>query len=341
MGSSISCIIAEILMDWVLDQAINKVKESLNYDIKTIKKYVDDIWLALPERMANGILDVFNSVCKSIQFTMESEQNGQLPFLDTLTIHNLDGSISTEWYIKPIASGRVLNLNSFHPLNNKISTAVGLIDRVCKLSSNKTQKDLKDVIFTILSRNNYPRPLINGIFNKYNSNNNRTTTTNATPVMTSSNITQFYSLEYINGISEHISKLISTYMDCRISFHTSKKVAALFSNVKDKIPIRSQSKLIYAIKCLDCRDKEYIGNTAQWLSKRLRQHELTVVNNERYKSALAQHAIDNNHRFDFDNAKVLAKCSNMSKRFYIEELYIKNSKNCVNIRSLESSNVGV
>lgn len=40
---------------------------------------------------------------------MEVEKDGKIPFLDILVIRNLDGTVFTDWYMKPTASGRILS----------------------------------------------------------------------------------------------------------------------------------------------------------------------------------------------------------------------------------------
>jgi hypothetical protein len=43
---------------------------------------------------------------------MEVEVGNKLPYLDLLLIRNNDGTISTDFFRKPSASGRILNYNS-------------------------------------------------------------------------------------------------------------------------------------------------------------------------------------------------------------------------------------
>ena len=57
------------------------------------------------------------------------------------------------------------------------------------------------------------------------------------------------------------------------------------------------------------------------------------------KSALAHHSINTGHGFDFDNVKVIERERTYKKRMLLEELRIKASKNCVNLKSVESKNV--
>ena len=58
--------------------------------------YIDDTCTALPPDQVQAFHTHLNSLEPSIQFTLESEKNGTLPFLDTEVTHHPDGSLSTE-----------------------------------------------------------------------------------------------------------------------------------------------------------------------------------------------------------------------------------------------------
>lgn len=88
MGSSISPILEEILMDEILDRAIIKVKNTIGIEIRLIKKYVDDIFIVLPHEAINDVLEIFNSIEQRIQFTHENEAKQTLPFLDMIVIRD-------------------------------------------------------------------------------------------------------------------------------------------------------------------------------------------------------------------------------------------------------------
>ena len=56
-----------------------------------------------------------------IEFTMESEVNGKLPFLDTIVTKQTDGRLVTNVYRKPTHSDRYLHFSSHHPFHAKLS----------------------------------------------------------------------------------------------------------------------------------------------------------------------------------------------------------------------------
>ena len=63
-----------------------------------------------------------------ISFTIEQENNGQIPFFDTLISRN-NGTISINIYRKPTHMDRYLDFNFHHGKKHKVSTAATLLHR--------------------------------------------------------------------------------------------------------------------------------------------------------------------------------------------------------------------
>ncbi|XP_072398065.1 uncharacterized protein [Diabrotica undecimpunctata] len=98
MGAKVSPILAAYVVDDILDTVI----PVLPYNLTFVKKYVDDIILALSKDQVEDILSVFNSYDPYIQFTIEVEDNEQsVPFLDTKLIRTNNNNILVDWYRKP------------------------------------------------------------------------------------------------------------------------------------------------------------------------------------------------------------------------------------------------
>lgn len=343
MGSSISCILVEILMDSVLERAVKMVKEKLNFSLNILKKYVDDLYLVIPSNLLSEIHNIFNGIEAGIEFTYEEENGAKLPFLDMVVIRDVsNGNFITDWYRKEVSSGRQLNFKSIHPMNQKISTAAGLIDRIFKLSDQQFHVKNTQMAYDILTANDYPKPLISRIINRFKNKTSSQlitqTLNNSTAQITATSKT--FALPYIPSVSTSIARSIKQVADVRFAYKSNNSVSSLFTKLKDKIPNALQSNLVYQVDCLDCDKKKcYIGMTSQHLEVRMDQHEKSVKNGKPEKSALAYHAITNNHNFDFENVKILERESNFEKRALLEEIYIKSSKNCVNKKSIESKNV--
>lgn len=131
MGLPLSPILADLVMEYVLDQAIAK----LTFELKECVKYVHDLFLIIPSSIVMYTRDIFNSIHHKIQFTIVEETNQALPFLDVLVIRSNNHTIDFDWYTKPTSSGRILNYFSNHPLTHKLNVMDNLIKRLLVLSS--------------------------------------------------------------------------------------------------------------------------------------------------------------------------------------------------------------
>lgn len=311
--------------------------------IAIIKKYVDDLFLVLPRHLIDDVLRIFNGVEPRIQFTYERENELSLPFLD-MTIHRCEETHTfyTNWFRKPISSGRLLNYQSLHPLNQKIGTAAGFIDRVFKLSDRRFELTNKEMIVKLLQGNDYPTRLINRLLNRYfttsaNSNQIQSTDVINTEVPA---LKRYYSLPYVPHVSEKIVSSVKSIMtNAEISMKSFKNVGRYFTRLKDPTPKMIQSNVIYSVPCGDCENSCYIGTTTQRLKTRMKQHYNDVKNNKPDKSALAYHAVTNEHEFKFDDVTIVARQDHYHKRMFLEELCIKASETCVNFKSKEAKNV--
>ncbi|KAI4479389.1 hypothetical protein M0804_011174 [Polistes exclamans] len=150
-----------------MNYILKKVEGMLPFQVSFLKVYVDDIVTAIPKDGIELTIKTFNSVNKKIQLTIEVENNKTLPFLDMSRIRKEDGSILTDWYVKPTSSGRCLNYKSNHPISQKIGVVKGLLFRELTLSSKEFHNNNKKKIEIILKNNNYPTSLIHTVFNKF------------------------------------------------------------------------------------------------------------------------------------------------------------------------------
>ncbi|XP_045457023.1 uncharacterized protein LOC123667071 isoform X2 [Melitaea cinxia] len=103
---------------------------------------------------------------EDIQFTLEIEQNNRISFLDIL-IERREGCLITDWFIKPISSGRMLNFESNHPRAQKIGMITGLLDRMIKLSNEAHWEKNYKIISNLLLKNGYNKSFINAIVGKF------------------------------------------------------------------------------------------------------------------------------------------------------------------------------
>ena len=70
-------------------------------------RFVDDVLAIIKKNLAKAILDHLNRQDPNIVFTMELEENGRLPYLDSM-IHRSDRKLTTTVYRKPTPTDRYL-----------------------------------------------------------------------------------------------------------------------------------------------------------------------------------------------------------------------------------------
>jgi len=110
------------------------------------------------------ILDKFNSYHHRLKFTLETEVNHCLHFLD-ITLIRKDTKIITDWFHKSTFSGRYLSFFSNHPTCQKTGTIYSLVDHAIKLSHPTFHEKNLRLCIKLLLDNGYP---LNMIFNKIN-----------------------------------------------------------------------------------------------------------------------------------------------------------------------------
>ena len=126
------------------------------------KRYVDDTCIAVPADKVECLLQHLNGTEDSIQFTVEVESNGQIPFLHVLLTHEADGSISTNVYRKPTHTDQYFDFESHHPISHKRSVISNLLSRADRNSSTVTSKKSEDEhVPSAMKHNGYPIALIN------------------------------------------------------------------------------------------------------------------------------------------------------------------------------------
>ena len=81
MGSPVSAVVANLYMEFFEELAL----ETAPTRLRLWKRYVDDTFCILRKGSTEELLHHLNGVRPTIKFTVEQEEDGTLPFLDTPT----------------------------------------------------------------------------------------------------------------------------------------------------------------------------------------------------------------------------------------------------------------
>lgn len=139
---------------------------------------------------------------------------------------------------------------------------------------------------------------------------------------------KFVAVPYVQGAFERIKKTFNKYNITVVGRgdHNLKKF--VFSKVKDQVPKSLQSHLIYRIKC-SC-GLVYIGQTLQYLEKRISNHQYHIRIKDNKHSALCDHVINTEHVVNWDDVEIIHRENRQHKRDVLEMIYIKKTPNTIN-----------
>ena len=316
MGSPISPILAQLVMDSLLENCIGR----LSFRIPFLFKYVDDIICAVPYDKVNEILTIFNGFNPSLQFTVETEVDFGVPFLDTRVIRDpVSNKIVLDWYMKPTASGRYMNFYSNHTINQKVNTLLSMKNRVLYISDptfvNKNLKNLSD----LFENNGYPRSLVKKLI--FNTPVSDYATDDGCSVSTC----QYKTLPYIDGLSCKLVKVFSN-VNFKISVTNKKTIGNIFSNMKDRTKQLLTSDVVYCIPCGNCPMK-YYGQTGQWLKSRIALHK----SDSKLKTkscAVSQHMNESGHSMNWEETEIVTVERNYRSRLFLEMYHIRINNSC-------------
>ncbi|XP_067616604.1 uncharacterized protein [Eurosta solidaginis] len=318
MGAPTSPIIADIIMEKLLDSSMEK----LRYKPRILSKYVDDLFAIVRENEIQNTLDTLNNFDKNIKFTVEVENNGKLAYLDS-EINRRGNRLKLKWYKKEIASGRIINFNSKHPKSMIVNTALGCIRKMLLTSDELYHKEIKKEIVTLLRNNDFPKHTIRRLMKKAKLPNN--TQKPGKPL-------NFKSLAYVPQLSERLVKSDCYNKDnTKIAHKPSNTLKQFFNKTKSTIPNMDKSNVVYKIPCKgkveEACNSIYVGTTKSKLKTRLSQHKSDLKQchqQNNHKTALMAHCAASGHIPNFDETKIMQQEQHYSKRFTLEMLHIIN-----------------
>jgi len=328
MGSPLSPILADIVMDDLESQCIGK----LDFKVQVYYRYVDDIFLIIPNTKIDEVLKTFNDYHPRLKFTHELERGNALSFLNALVIRE-EGKLLTNWYRKPTYSGRYINYFSSHPLQFKMNTITNLVDQALLLSSERFHDRNIKIIKEILVNNCYPLEIINKKINE------RIKTIKVNRVIKNKEINAnaikektFLTIPFVKNVSEDIKKIVNNCVD--VVYTIPKKLDLFIKKGKDSLKPQQSTEIVYKINCKNC-DQVYIGQTKRHLETRLKEHRNNIKNPSGNYSVVTEHRLSLNHDFDWDKPEILHKEKNRKKREIAEMLFIKKFKKSNNSINLQ------
>ena len=237
------------------------------------RRYVDDTFLLFEHSShAPLFLEYLNNKHNSIRFTMETEINGKLPFLDCCVSRNTDG-FDISVYRKETFSGQGISYFSFCSFKFKINSIKTLLFRGYNICSNYfTVHEEFQFLKNFFISNGFPSGLINTHIKKFLDKQ-------YSPSIQIQDIPRniYLSIPYFGVQSEklkhELNVLLSKYfteVNFRIVLTNNFRIGSFF-HYKDPLPKAMQSSLVYKFSCSQC-ESEYVGSTIRNLYTRVGEH---------------------------------------------------------------------
>ena len=153
MGSPLSAVIANLYIESFEEQATT----TSSYEPRIWKRYVDDTFTILDRENVDDFLQHLNNQQPSIRFTMETEKDNKLAFLDTAVLREPDGRLTTSVYRKPTHTDQYLAYDSHHSQSVKRGNFKCLHESAKRLVTKRSViSEEKKRLSSVLVSNGYP-----------------------------------------------------------------------------------------------------------------------------------------------------------------------------------------
>lgn len=312
MGNALSPFLANLFMS----HFEMKLKEE-NFLPRIWFRYVDDVAAVIKRDSEQLILNHMNTRFETIKFTVEKEENFSLPFLDVRIHRTPTGNIEFSIYRKPSNKPCYISSDSHCPISHKRAAFHSMVHRLCKIPLNikNYMDELKYIKYAALV-NGYSEQMVDNLIKLHAKQLSKRNTTSLSP---NKEPLQRITMPYIPEITNKIKKVFKKHK-FEIVHSSNNKIENLIVRLKDKTDNLKKSG-IYEMTCV-CGDK-YIGQTKRSVEIRFKEHLTNIQKRQATKSAVALHALENDHtQWNTDNVKLKQQVNKPNKLDAYESIYM-------------------
>ena len=315
MGSPVSAVIANLYMESFEEQAIT----TSSFELRIWKRYVDDTFTILDRENVDDFLQHLNNQQPSIRFTMETEKDNKLAFLDTAVLREPDGRLTTSVYRKPTHTDQYLAYDSHHPQSVKRGIVKCLYERAKRLVTKPSVVSVeKKHLPSVLVSNGYPFSFLQKLAKTGNPNNSAELANEFKAIAV---------LPYVKGLSERPRRCLQQ-QGVRAVFKSETALRSKLARPKDAVDPANQDSVVYRIPC-EC-DKVYIGETGRPMQDRIKEHDRDIRLARTETSAVSEHAHNTGHKPLWNEVKFIDRDPYYYTRRVKEAIHIRLHPNNIN-----------
>ena len=236
-------------------------------------RYMDDILQDLKKRNCESKLQEINSLHPNLKFTIEREQEEQLPVLDLKILHNHEtGELSSTWYRKSTDTGLIMNYHSLAPKRYKRSVVSGFIHRIYRACSNwKLFHESLEKAKKILEGNQYPPSFYEPIINQSLNDLLDIVQTKEVDSEKTASKKVMLKIQYRGKSTEDYARALHKInAPCKVVM-TLRKLKTVLPSLKPSVEKMIKSGVVYKITCPRCKAC-YVGQTSRHLQTRFDEH---------------------------------------------------------------------
>ena len=327
MGSPLGPILANIFMSYHEEKWLSTCPKEFKPVL--YRRYVDDTFLLFREEAhIQNFLTYLNSQHPNINFTVEKENNGSLPFLD-IDVNRVNDEFVTNVYRKKTFTGLGMNFDSSIPIDYKRNLIMCLVVRAYRICSNYVNftNELEYLRKYFLS-NKFPihfiekciRITLNNIFIRKEK------------LQTVSQKIMYLKIPFYGPHSYSMKrKLVQLFrkyypqINLRVIMTNNNTLGSLF-RFKDRLPTMLCSGIIYKYSCGEC-DATYVGKSQRHFKSRISEHRGVSVRTGQpltnpSLSSIRDHAWEKGHRIIDDNFEIITRSAINSDLLILESLAI-------------------
>ena len=263
MGAPLSPVAACLYMETLEKEHFQEIMGTET----TWLRYVDDVFVLVPEVTdLNEKLRKLNEVEDKIQFTLENEEHGTLPFLDVAIIRS-ENTVKYRVYRKKTSQEDFIHYLSAHSDRIKSGVVIGFFLRAFRICSEQYLDAEVGHIFEAFTRLMYPKAFLLRCLRKAKKIKSKAKQTSLARDRSAQKLIVIPSNSKTSSIAKTLKKA-----GVKIVERTGTKISDLTRN-RNK-GSEGQDSIVYKVPCSEC-SKAYLGETYRGFKKGHRNTEGT------------------------------------------------------------------